>query len=524
MIELLKKNELPNDIDALKEIVIDFNRKYYLLEEKYETLISKFFSSRSEKVSDEQIGQQRLFNEAEEGSDLPLEVKRETIEETIIIKEHVRQKPGRKPLPPELPREVKEYDLPEQEKKCPCCGNERPYIGEEVSEELDVIPAKIRVIVHEKKKYGPCKCEGFKKEERPEVIQAKGPKRLIHGSIAAPGCMAYVVTGKFVDSLPLYRQEKIFLRIGVHIPRATMCNWIIELSARCSDLIELMWEEIRSGPFIQMDETTVQVLKEPDRPAQSKSYMWVTIGYPDQKKLIIYHYHKSRSADIPLKLLEGYKGDLQTDGYAGYNKVGSLPGIMHVGCMAHARRYFFDALKLSKNKGSAQVALKYIREIYKIEDILRNKNLPHDEFVERRKEMVVPVLKDFRRWLLEKKEQVLPGSKLGHGISYTLSEWPKLIRYLKRWYLTPDNNSCEQAVRPFVVGRKNWLFSDTMRGAYASATMYSLAESAKANGLEPYAYFRYLFTKLPDAQTRDEVHKLLPHLIEPAVLLNFNGD
>lgn len=511
----IKIKELPDDPVKLKEIVREQQFKYQILEEKYLLLQHRFFARSSEKLSKEGQKQLRLFNEAEVGIEETEKTEEES--EKVTVQEYTRKKVGRKPLPENLPREEIIHDLPEEEKKCNCCGKERPKIGEEISEELDIIPAKIKVNKHIRLKYGPCKCEGFSENEEPEVKTAKGPDRIIPGSIVSPGLLAYILVSKFCDALPFYRQENMFKRINVEISRATMCNWAIQASRKCQELLEIMWHEIRSGPLIQMDETTLQVLNEPDRPATSKSYMWVTIGYKDKKPIIIYHYHPTRSKDVPLKVLEGYKGYLQSDGYSGYNDAGSQPGIIHVGCFAHARRYFIDAIKISKKASSSHEGLSYIQKLYEIENRLRKENLDDDDFVETREKEVIPIFEKFKKWLDKKILDVPPKTKIGQAVNYTLGEWDKLTKYIDAPFLTPDNNMSENAIRPFVVGRKNWLFSNTPRGAYASACIYSLIESAKANGLEPYRYLRYLFTKLPMTKS-EELKKLLPTEIDATSL------
>jgi len=512
---------LPKDTDSLKEMIADLvdkheqqinehQLKYQLLEEKYLSLRNKFFGRSSEKLTEEDKQQMRLFNEAEDGCD-EQELLQILESELIQVPEHRRRKRGRRPLPQELPRREIVHDLPEEQKRCQCCGKQRPCIGKEtVLEELDVIPAKIEVISHTQVKYGPCGCDGFAEKEYPEVLAATLPPRMIPRSIASPGMLAYVLTGKFVDSLPFYRLEKILKRIGVHLPRATMCNWAIHTARKCGALIELMWEGIRAGPLIRMDETTLQVLREPGRAVESTSYMWVTIGYAKIKPIIVFHYHPSRSGQIPLEILKDYEGYLQSDGYRGYEDAGSLPGIKHVGCFAHARRKFKNAAKVMKKAGSAHVAIGYIRKLYLIEDELRSHDLEPEDFVRERKEQIQPLLDKFHTWLLGKSETVLPKSLLGIAVNYALGEWEKLERYTQAWFLTPDNNAAENAIRPFVVGRKNWLFNNTPQGAHASAALYSLIETAKANELEPYRYLRYLFTKLPYAQSKEELKSLLP--------------
>lgn len=250
---------------------------------------------------------------------------------------------------------------------------------------------------------------------------------------------------------------------------------------------------------MQMDETRVQVMKERGRADSAQSFMWVMRGGPPGKPVIVYRYHPSRSAAIPLQYLSGFQGHLQTDGYEGYAEVGSLPGIVHVGCWAHARRKFDEAAKSSNKGGSAHEALGRIGKIYRIERELRAQQLSSEAFLQNRKEQVLPILQDFQQWLETKALQVPPSALLGKAVNYALMEWGKLLHYLDSPHLTPDTNMIENAIRHFVGGRKNWLFSGSPRGAHASATLYSLIETAKANGFEPYRYLRYVFTKLPFA-------------------------
>jgi len=333
-------------------------------------------------------------------------------------------------------------------------------------------------------KYVPCGCEGFLNSGEAEIKKAAAPKRMIPGSIVSPGLLAYTVTSKYVDALPFYRQSKIFERIGIELSRATLCNWTIEAYEKMTGFMEVFEKQLKSGNFIRMDETTVQVLHEENRRPENKSYMWVSIGYPERgKPLVLYQYHPTRSKKVPYDFLEGFTGYLQTDGYDWYNYALSRGGIVHVGCFAHARRYFIDAEKLNKKDSRAHKGLQFIKSIYEIESELRVRNLADNLFVEQRKKLVLPVLDDFHRWLVLTKNEIIQKSKTGEA---------------------------ERTIRPFVIGRKNWLFSNTPRGANASAAMYSLIESAKANNLEPYAYLRFLFTKLYEASNQAELTALLP--------------
>lgn len=526
---------LPNDVAALKEIIIDLQEKqkniedklrerdraYLILEEQVKLFKHKLYGRSSEKreKDDKHPG---LFNEAEIGLE-ESDAKNITEEQITYVKGHKRKKRGRVSLLANLPREEVIHDLSDEEKKCKYCNKERPCIGSESSEELHIEPPRFKVIKHVKLKFGACNCKESQLREEPEIKTAKMPARLLPGSIASPGLLSFIIVSKFADALPFYKLEKILKRYGVDIPRMTMCNWAIKTASLCQELLEIMDKEIRSGLLIQMDETTLQVIAESGRSAASKSYMWVRIGYRDGNPIIIFNYHQSRSKEIPLSLLNNYRGYLQTDGYFGYADAGELPDIIHVGCFAHSRRKFNDANKASWNKGSSQVALSYINELYKIEKELRGKlddgKISIGEFTAERKKLVLPVLAKFKNWLDKKVKQVPPETLIGKAINYTLGQWDKMIRYTDMWFLTPDNNKAENAIRPFVIGRKNWLFSYTPRGAHASAALYSIIETVKANGIEPYHYLKYLFTKLPQVKNRDDLKKLLPTNLDPTQLL-----
>ena len=353
--------------------------------------------------------------------------------------------------------------------------------------------------------------------DEPPVSIASMPEQLLPKSIATPGLMAYIVTSKYADALPLYRQEKIFERLGVELKRQTMASWVIKVAQKCSLLVDMMCREIRSGPLIQIDETGVQVLDEPGRKATAKSYMWIYRGGEPDKPALVYQYHPTRSGDVAKKFLGDYVGYVQTDGYAGYNFIDDLEDVKHLGCWAHVRRKFMEVVKArdkikqgKKKKGRADEALDYIGKLYGIEQSAKDRNLGPDQVYALRQKEAAPLLKDFFEWLEETALKTPPGGLLGIAVSYTLNQWDRLKVYLDDGRLLPDNNLAENAIRPFVVGRKNWLFSATPAGAHASAALYSLIETAKANGLEPYWYLRYLFERLPTAKTESDHKALLP--------------
>ncbi len=444
-------------------------------------------------------------------------------DDQILIAEHTRKKRGRKPLPKDLPRVEVVHDLAEEEKICGC-GSRLSQVGRDTAEKLDIIPAKIRVIRHVRIKYACKNCEGVD-DDGPTVRIAPVPPQLIPKGIGTEGLMAHVMICKFADALPLYRQEKIFDRMGVDLSRATMSNWVVTVAQSCRPLLLLMAKEIRSGPLINADETPLQVLKEPGRSNTSKSYMWVYIGGDPDHPIRLYQYHPTRSGKVALEFLEGYQGYLQSDAFSGYDHLDKQQGICQLGCWAHVRRKFTDVLKAKKKirsktnpKSLADEAVLMIRKLYRIEKSARVKELDLDEIHALRQEESGPILKQFKAWLDEKKSITPPKGLLGTAIQYALNNWPKLQVYIEDGRLPIDNNIAENAIRPFVVGRKNWLFAGHPRGAEASATFFSLIETAKANGLEPYTYLRYLFENLPLANNEADHRQLLPQHVDTETL------
>ncbi len=318
--------------------------------------------------------------------------------------------------------------------------------------------------------------------------------------------------------------EKQFHRLGIDLSRDSMCSWAIKVADKCKALVQFLRQEILSGPLINIDETTVQVLNEPDRKAQSKSFMWVSRGGRPGKVAVVYHYDESRSSSVAYDLLKGYQGCVQTDGYRGYDFLDSSENIIHAGCWAHVRRKFLDVLKAGgfkntknvKNKpkglGKAGEALQIIRELYAIEKKAQEKGLTTQLLQQERQENARPIVDKFELWLKELAPTTPPKSYLGKALNYTLGQWPRLTKYLDNGIIRMDNNWAENAIRPFVVGRKNWLFFNQPGGAEAGAIIYSLIETAKENGIEPYKYFLFLFDKLPliDQQDEQQIKDLLP--------------
>jgi len=507
-------NQLPDDIDALKSLVADqaarneqltTENQYYktqvlTLTEQLNLALARRYAASSEKISPDQV---LMFDEAETDVEVALDT-----DDEILVPAHKRKKRGRKPLPDNLPRVDVVHEIPESERHCPHDGALLTEINEVISEQLDIIPAKIRVIRHIRKKYA-CSCGQC-------IKTAPLPAQPIPKSMASPGLLAHITVSKYQDALPLYRQETILQRIGVELPRATLANWMIQAGTLIQPVINLLRDRLLDYDILQMDETTVQVLNEQGKTAQSKSYLWLQRGGPPDQPVVLYDYDPGRGAGVPKRLLAGFTGYLQTDGYDGYNAVVAENALTHVGCMAHARRKFSEAVKAqgkNKKRGKAHRGLALIQKLYRVEKQARR--LDPEERYAHRQQQARPVLDDLRSWLDVTLPLVPPTSTTGKALNYLHREWDKLIRYLDDGRIEIDNNGAENAIRPFVVGRKNWLFSASVKGVKASANLYSLIETAKANGLEPYAYLRYLFTALPKAETVEVIEALLPGNVDP---------
>jgi transposase len=287
----------------------------------------------------------------------------------------------------------------------------------------------------------------------------------------------------------------------------------MQAAAACQPLLNLLEDEVLEGNFINIDETTLQVLHEPGRSPTSKSYMWLFRRGDPEKPILIYKYHPSRAAKVAMKFLGDFHGYVQTDGYVGYNFLDSVEDVVHIGCWAHARRGFSNVLKSLGKKpksSSANKALQFIKKLYKLEKKARKAKWSCDEIYRMRQGEAKPILDEFKKWLSKEILLTPPKGLLGKAIAYTLNQWKRLAGYIKDGCLTIDNNMAENSIRPFVIGRKNWLFSGTPKGAEASALLYSLIETAKANKLEPYAYLRYIFGKLPVASSLEDYEALLP--------------
>ena len=501
-------DELTRVIELKSGVISEQQKRILILEETLRLSKIKRFAP-----SSEQSHQSSLFDEAENEADsdkeLDLEADAASEDEQQTSSSSTKKKPGRKPFSDKLPRKQIFIRLTDKEKE----GAIDTFFTK-VKEELDIIPAKVRVLEYMQEK--AVFIEHVEGEKQRQVKSAQMPKHPIARAMGSISLMCFVIIAKYADGLPLYRQEGILSRYGGELSRATLANWMIALAKQLQPLINLMREHQQAGAVILADETRVQVLKEPGRSATSDKYMWVTLGGPPGEKSILFEYDPSRSQEVPLRLLEGYRGYLQTDGYAGYNAACLKNGITQLGCWDHARRYFKDAQKAEpkakkgkNNKPSkATKVLSLINKLYAIEREI--KELTVDEKYQQRQEKSIPVLSQLKVYLENNLHKVPKDSLTGKAMTYLSNQWEKLNVYCTHGELNISNILAENAIRPFVIGRKAWLFSDTPAGARASAIHYSLIETAKANGLEPYEYLKQVLTALPYAGTVDQVEALLP--------------
>jgi transposase len=480
------------------------------LEEELRLERSHRYAPRSEKRID------RIFNEAEQdatdddeedddAADLP---------DTGMPAEDKpqRKKRGRRPLPAHLPRERVEYDAPEDQKICPCCRERMHRMGETVTEQLH-IEIKAKVLQNVRFKYACRNCD--RTGTSTPIVTAPMPAQPLPGSMASPAALAFVLAYKYVDGTPLYRLSLAMERANVSITRGALGNWVIRSSERH---LERIYEELRrllrSQPLIHGDETWVQVLKEAGRSATDKSFMWAYRSSQDcAQPIVLFDYQPGRGQKYPKAFLGDYRGRLVSDVYEGWR---TIKGATHFGCMAHARRKFVDALKARKKPGGPPVqALRFFERLYKIEELILSETpgdgeVRADHGLRLRQQHSLPVLNAFKAWLDDIAPEVLPETKLGKAVSYTLNQWDYLIRYASDGFAPIDNNVLERDIRIFVTGRKSWLFSDTVAGARASAVIYSLVLTCRACGVEPFAWLRHVFTELPQRPDGADIQDLLP--------------
>jgi transposase len=517
----------PEEIEALKKALAEalgqlrvVRTERDLLKEQLDRFKRQLFAASSEVSAAHQ--KDLFFNEAEvEGAQA--QPAAAPIEGALIdVPAHRRAKRGRKPLDPALPREVLRHELPDHERVCPHDGARLSQIGVEVSEQLDIVPQQVRVIRHERVKYAcPCCDGGLRLAAKPAQVIPKG--------LLTEAALAWVIASKYLDGLPLYRQAALLGRFGgTDLSRNTLAASVVRVGQAVQPVVNLLRDALLDAFLVHGDETEVQVLKEPGRTAQAKSYMWVQMtevsgadgtGPP----IRLFGYSPSRSTHSARALYEGMRpgGVLMSDGYEPYAAIAEQHRLVHLGCWAHCRRYFHEALQaLPKDRrGPQQLPARFIEligQLYKVEADARRENLDAQMLQHRRTQHSVPVLEQIEALALQHLHGVLPGSLLGKALHYLTAQWPKLVRYVDDGRYPIDNNVCENAIRPFVVGRRNWLFADTVAGAHASANLYSLLQTCVANRIDGYRYLTALLLALPKAKTVEDFEALLPWRLAPA--------
>lgn len=512
-------NQKSKELEAEKKEKEELRMEYLRLQEELSSLLTHRFCSHSEKADKQPL----LFDFEDEDlipsdSETAETVAGEGPYREIKVREYIRRKCGRKAIDDSTPTKQIYHDIPEEEKVC-ACGCRLKKVGENSTKRLRIIPAKMYAIEDIYPKYACPNCEGSGDEDNPVFRQAPAARYFIPKSIATNELLAYVMTNKFCEHMPFYRQEKAFERRCITVTRADMSNWQEQIYERLKPLDSLIMEHIKTGTTMNMDETTVRVLKYKNRTEnenRKKSYVWLGIGGPKNKKAVIYRYYESRNAKFIKPFINGFKGWLQTDEYPGYetalkehNLLYPDDKIIHVACLAHVRRKFFDASLNGKSPGAGK-AVKYIQLIYKKEEELIEMNLSPEELVSKRKELIKPVFDEFHEWLLEMEPKVPPTLKFGRAINYALSSWQHLLNYLDCPDLFVDNSIAERSIKPFVIGRKNWLFSGSEKGAESSCFLFTLIENAKYYHLDPYEYLRCVFDQSVNCQTKKDFEKLLP--------------
>ena len=480
------------------------------LKDEISLLRKKLFGSSSEKRVIDFPGQLNLFNEAELEQDPSIA---ETEELAAILPEETPKKRKTRATDAErfkgIPVIKKYIDIPEEDKTCPVCSTPLVKIGEEfVRRELVFIPAKLKVVEIYSFNYS---CPECSKRDIPVIKKGKdGKPHMLYG-MASAGTVAWVMYQKFCNSLPYCRQEKDWKQYGAAITRATMANWVIRNSeAFFRPMYEYFHRKLLERNFLMADETPLQVLHEEGRRAQTKSYMWLfRSGEDGGIPIILYKYSPTRAGDNAVEFLQKFNGYLMCDGYSGYNKVSNAK---RTACWAHIRRYLTDAIPKGKQLDYTQPSVQgmmYINQLFHLEDVIKAEHSSFDAIKKARLEKEKPIVEGFLSWL--DKQNPVRGSRMDKAVTYIQNRRDYLMTYLEDGRCSFSNNLSENAIRPFTVGRKNWLFCDTPHGAQASAIVYTMVEMAKANGVNVYHYLTYLLEKLPDDSMSDnELDQLAP--------------
>jgi transposase len=484
-----ENDHLRKMVEELDEELKKSRRREEQLLHEMAKLARRLFGRKSEKLDTNQLA--LVFEEMESlGLCVPA-AEEEDFEEKQPARRPRRR--ARRDLPGDLPRERIDYHPSDEEMTCGCCGARKMHIGVDVSEQLEYIPAVLKVIEHAVHAYACRFCEG-------NVSKGTKPPQPISKGLPGPGLLAHVLVCKYADHLPLYRQEKIWERHGVHLSRKTLCDWVRATADPLSRIVDyLTLNVLRSDP-VHTDDTVIPVLN-PGHGKALKGRLWVYVGGND----IVFDYTPTRERDGPAKFLRDFSGYLQADAYAGYDAIYAGGRVLEVACWMHTRRYFYEAYQVEA-KGPVP-ALAFIKQLFALEE--QAKSMSAEERCRHRKEHAVPVLDSFKAWLDKTAYGVLPKSPLATAIGYTLRQWDALVRYTESGILSIDNGEAERALRLIAIGRKNWLFAGSDDGGRRAAIVFSLIATCKYNGIDPYAYLTDVLRRLPTCPD-DSISELAP--------------
>ncbi len=483
--------ELPSDVAELQALVAQ-------LRAQVAYLTRKLFGRRREKLTDDPH-QGRLLGGADPAAEPAQEQAPEGEDDDGATRRRRRHR-GRRPLPAHLRREIHEIHPPAEERTCPECGAAKVIFGQDVTEELEVVPAQFFVNRYVRYKYACRHCQGH-------VSVGPLPPRPLDKGIPGPGFLAQLVTSKYADALPLYRQQQIYRRYGLELPRSTLGGWVDYVATTLAPIVEVMKSGVRSSRKVHTDDTPITVLDPSVQPIGSRrGYLWVYIGEHDD---VVFDYTNSRKRDGPESFLEGYRGYLQADAFAGYNRIYAGGEVVEVACWAHARRKFFDAQ--SSHAPEAKRVLALIGRLYAVERRAQARGLAPERLLAWRQRFARRRLARLRVELDRLALVVLPRSPLGEALGYTLNNWQALTRYTEASFLAIDNNHSERQIKQLVIGRKNWLFAGSETGAENAALLYSLVVSCKLADVDPFAYFRDVLLRIA-THPADRLGELIPRV------------
>ncbi|GIU70451.1 MAG: transposase [Candidatus Woesearchaeota archaeon] len=508
--QLSQKLDAKSQEITIKDKEIEYLKKQLKLREEF-IIAQKYrlYGKKSEKWSEKDYQYSLLFNEIEDTIE---ESKKEFLEFTEVSSYKRKKKKQRKIKDLDIPVREIIHD-PEENQVCNC-GNKREEIGRETKDVLQVIPLEFYIDRHITIKRVCKKCS---QNQKVEIVSGEPIKQFLPKSYASESLLAFLLVSKFNDGLPFYRMEKIFERYGIEIPRNTMCIWAQKTGIKLRRFYRLLVKEALKSSCIGIDETGLKVLENQRSSGSRNSYMWVMRTLSSENPMVIFYYRKSRSADFLKKVLKDYKNAVITDGFKSYESHLKELNITHAGCWAHARRNFIEAKKVS-SRPDIEKMLYLIGKLYTIEEEIKTLSL--EEKVSIRQDRSKKIIDEIHKLLKDQLPLQNRFTQSGKAYYYLFHQWEKLIRFLDNPSIPLDNNLVENAIRPFVIGRKNWLFSGTELGAQTSAILYTIIESAKLNQLDPYHYIKYLFEQLIDKKSDEELLKLLPHKIDKKEIEN----